>query len=237
MADDKLRCSELRRKYKNTGFDSLSDKEIIELILSYSRTKNFEAKAADIIDRYGSVTAVIDAEKSVLEDTFDLNDSVLTFLGLIPCFSKIYTQSSEAITSLESTAKAKRFFENFFIGFNSEVFGIACTSDNFADISTKTLSKGMKFEVNISIREIVDFAFRNNSEHIFIAHTHPTGAAHPSANDIAVTDYIYNALKPFGIVLVDHIIVAKNSSLSMREIPIGMQFKKEKAGGYRINAK
>ena len=58
-------------------------------------------------------------------------------------------------------------------------------------------------------------ALHNNAAGVILAHNHPGGIALPSPEDIATTRTIKSALQPMGIVLMDHIIVAGEESVSM----------------------
>ena len=59
-----------------------------------------------------------------------------------------------------------------------------------------------------------------NATNVIIAHNHPYGLAVASPEDIMTTDAISYALELIGIRLTDHIIVAKNSIVSLAEIGV-----------------
>ena len=58
---------------------------------------------------------------------------------------------------------------------------------------------------------------RVNRPTLVLAHNHPNGTAMPSPEDIAATQKIFNVLKSVGIRLVDHIIVAGEHAVSLKE--------------------
>ncbi|HCU70298.1 MAG TPA: hypothetical protein DIC35_00915 [Candidatus Moranbacteria bacterium] len=65
-------------------------------------------------------------------------------------------------------------------------------------------------------REVFEPAICHTAAQILIAHNHPSGDAKPSDDDIEVTKRLMEAGKILGIEIVDHVIVAENSFLSLK---------------------
>ena len=66
-------------------------------------------------------------------------------------------------------------------------------------------------------REVVKEALRVNAAAVILAHNHPSGDPSPSDEDVRVTERLVDAGKILGIQVLDHIIVARHQSLSIRE--------------------
>ena len=66
-------------------------------------------------------------------------------------------------------------------------------------------------------REVFQRAILNNSSHVIIAHNHPTGDPSPSGDDITTTKRLVESGKILGISVADHIIVAHNSFVSLKQ--------------------
>jgi DNA repair protein RadC len=66
-------------------------------------------------------------------------------------------------------------------------------------------------------RKIVESVIRSNATAVIIAHNHPGGSAVPSVNDERSTKIIQNALQSIDARLVDHLIIAQDSTFSFRE--------------------
>ena len=84
-------------------------------------------------------------------------------------------------------------------------------------IKAEVITKGTISAAAISVRKIVDAAISNNATGVILAHNHPGGVAIPSPNDVAVTRKIYLALNSIDITLHDHIVVAGDDYVSLRE--------------------
>ena len=92
---------------------------------------------------------------------------------------------------------------------------MVCVDAKSRVIAHQIIHRGSVNVVEANIRKIANIALHNNAAGILLAHNHPGGIALPSPEDIATTRNIKSALLPMGIVLMDHIIVAGEESVSM----------------------
>lgn len=103
--------------------------------------------------------------------------------------------------------------------FNStEVFLLALLDTQNRLLRTVVISKGTINEAMVYPREIVKIALNNNANSVILSHNHPAGSRNPSTQDIDVTHKIEAALKTVNIKVLDHIIIAENKYISMKEI-------------------
>jgi len=56
-----------------------------------------------------------------------------------------------------------------------------------------------------------------NATVVVLAHNHPSGLATPSQEDLFLTRYIQDSLKPLGITLYDHVILTDDDMVSLRD--------------------
>lgn len=222
----------LRKKYADDGISAFCDKELIELLLTYSTSSDYEKNAELLSESYSSLIALIDADSHTLVKLMGKDDKFAVLLKLIPQLSRIYFMENRRIKCLDSTKAAIKYFESFFIGAAEEEFAVVCTDENFVIKDTKIIAKGGLSSVDVSMREIADFVMKRNAVHIFAAHNHPSGDALPSAEDFYSTDMIFSTLERLGIILVDHIIIGKGVSVSMRELPYYQTFRRTAVNGY-----
>ncbi len=73
------------------------------------------------------------------------------------------------------------------------------------------------------VSEVFKEAVRSNAAAIIVAHNHPSGDPSPSAEDIAVTKTLSNAGKLLDIELLDHIVIAQNRYVSLKERGLGFE--------------
>jgi DNA repair protein RadC len=83
--------------------------------------------------------------------------------------------------------------------------------------------RGSLTAASMRIGELFKEAIRNNAAAIILAHNHPSGDAAPSAEDVRVTKAVADAGKLLDIEVLDHIIVAHNSYVSLKERGVGFE--------------
>ena len=66
-------------------------------------------------------------------------------------------------------------------------------------------------------REIFRTAIINNGARIMLFHNHPSGDTDPSEADFAFTRRVVDCGEMLGIEVIDHVIIADNEYLSLRE--------------------
>ncbi len=85
-------------------------------------------------------------------------------------------------------------------------------------IATGELARGTLSQASVYPREVVREALRHHAAALIVAHNHPSGLAEPSAADRGFTQHLKQALALVDIRLVDHLIVAASTVISMAEI-------------------
>ncbi len=66
-------------------------------------------------------------------------------------------------------------------------------------------------------REVFEPAIKHSAAAIIVAHNHPSGNTEPSPDDIEVTKRLVEAGKILGIDILDHVIITKDSFISLKE--------------------
>ena len=73
----------------------------------------------------------------------------------------------------------------------------------------------------VRVAEVLRPAVERNSPAIIVVHNHPSSDPTPSPDDIKITQAIREAGKPMDIELLDHLIIAKGSYVSLKEKRLG----------------
>lgn len=80
----------------------------------------------------------------------------------------------------------------------------------------ETVSIGTLSTSLVHPREVFEPAIRYNSASVIVAHNHPSGDPTPSDADIRITAQLVKAGEIMGIEILDHVIVSKQTFLSMK---------------------
>ncbi|MGE8679227.1 DNA repair protein RadC [Achromobacter marplatensis] len=85
-------------------------------------------------------------------------------------------------------------------------------------IATGELARGTLSQASVYPREVVREALRHHAAALIVAHNHPSGLAEASAADRGFTQQLKQALALVDIKLLDHLIVAGATVVSMAEL-------------------
>jgi DNA repair protein RadC len=84
-------------------------------------------------------------------------------------------------------------------------------------IAQRTITVGTLDAVQAHPREVFADAIADRAATIVVAHNHPSGDAHPTQADIALTQQLTATGNILGITLRDHLILTKTDHYSFRE--------------------
>lgn len=84
-------------------------------------------------------------------------------------------------------------------------------------INRRLVTLGLLDSSLIHPREVFRGAIRDGAAAIVVVHNHPSGDTTPSAEDVRITRQLIDAGKIIDIRVLDHVIVAQEKRLSLRE--------------------
>ena len=84
-------------------------------------------------------------------------------------------------------------------------------------MSIVTNAIGSNDNINVGLKEILSEPIKQLSSSIILVHNHPSGSLKPSEADIRFTRKVEEYSRIFNIQLLDHIIIANNKYVSMKE--------------------
>ena len=220
----------VRKKFLENGFNGLEDYEVLELLLFYViPRKDTKAIAKELIEKFKTLANVLKADTLELKNIDGLGDVAITFLkmmGALP--EKIYENelknkklfkenNSENKYKITDKEVLLSFLRNK-IGYEDvEKFYVIYLSSSNEVIAFEESSSGTLDRSSIYPREIYKRVIMENAKSIIIAHNHPSGNTCPSKCDIDITNEIAKGLKNFGALLLEHIIITRDSYFSFLE--------------------
>lgn len=228
---------ELIRKYCDNGLASMSETEILELILSFSEKNDFHSVARNLLECYGSIGNISKIDPKILYRDKIMCKYSIVLLKLIAVMSRQYNMDRDNINKIDSVDTAMNFLQNLYIGVACEKVAVIALKMNFDINSHGFISSGTNADVKLSCRDISKFALNSDAEMIIMAHNHPLGQSEPSDTDIFTTKQVIKVLESIGIIMLDHIIVGQNDCFSMRENFSNNMFKDVLDCGYTYNSK
>ena len=209
----------MRQRFMTGGLDAFADHDILELLLYYAiprRDTNPIAHA--LMERYGSLPAVLAAPMEDLKRTEGIGESAAVLLHLVPqvCRRARLAQVGEDQV-LNSSERAGAYLLECFDGESREVIYQLCLDRKGKLLACKRLGEGSVASADLDVRRLVENAILTGASAVILAHNHPSGVALPSDGDYTATMRVRAALNAIGIELADHIIVADGDFVSMAD--------------------
>ncbi len=212
----------IRKRFLDKGIHSFSDYEILEFLLFYCNAQeDTKPIAKAILKKFKSLNRVFKAdvkELKTVEGVGPISAILIKFIGEL--LTELYGENlkietkADKITDKEALLK---FLRNK-IGYEDvEKFYVIYLSSSNEVIAFEESSSGTLDRSSIYPREIYKRVIMENAKSIIIAHNHPSGNTCPSKCDIDITNEIAKGLKNFGALLLEHIIITRDSYFSFLE--------------------
>lgn len=209
----------IKQQALEKGFSSLKDYELLEFLLFYSiPRRDTQPIARELIKSFGSVRGVLEASVDALTNVVGIGESTALLIKLSSALIKKYLSDSIENTIISNDRQAAEYFLPYFIGEANElVYAVFLDSKNKL-IKCEKISQGGLQSAEANLRAVVAAAVNTNSASVILAHNHPDGDGHPSAEDLELTKKISAVLKGINIELFDHIIWGKEDYFSLRSV-------------------
>lgn len=212
--------SRMKERFLEHGLDNFSDHNVLEMLLFFAvPRKDTNLMAHHLMDAFGGLDGVFDASPEALKKAAKgMTDDAATLIHLVPEVARRYliakTDPGQPLTS--SKAIGEYLLPRFFSG-RSEVAYMLCLDAKMKVLDCRQLGQGSTVAVRLDVRTIVKTALEQNATVVVLAHSHASGFAVPSAEDIAATLHIRSVLASVGVMLTDHIVVAGDDFVSMAD--------------------
>lgn len=213
----------IREKFLQNGINALQEYEILELLLTYCiPRKDTKELAKNLLNKYKTLENVLNLTEKNLKDNDirGLGESSLTFLKLIAELPSILYENKlkkENVIKISNKDTLIKYLRTK-IGFDQiERFYVLYLSNSNELIATEEKSYGTLDKSSVYPREIYKDIIKYNAKAIILAHNHPSGNTKPSKSDIDITNEIKKGVKIFDALVLEHMIITKDSYLSFLE--------------------
>lgn len=203
----------LRDRFLEKGVVGFTDAELLEILLTFGTPRSDCKEAARaLLKELGSFSAVLDAPGSVLEKIPGVGPKNSFAIRFIHAVASHYLKDKiQGKTYIQSSTEVIDYLSHSMRGLKKEVFKVVFLDSAHAIIDVETLSQGTLNVNTVYPREIIAQAIERHAAALILAHNHPSGSLHPSAQDITLTKNLYFLCSSLQIRLLDHIIIGNGS--------------------------
>lgn len=208
-----------REKALFSGFDSLSDSQLLAIILKCGVKGQSVIELSDFIMRkYYNLYNLMNCNyKELIEIKGVKKAKAIEILAIMEIAKRIQKSKINDINTINSPDDIYEHFaplikeekqENFMVVF----MDIKCHVIKYEVIFVGGINSSI-IDVNLILKRAIE----HGSNRIICLHNHPSGDPTPSTQDILVTKKINMNAQILDIKLVDHVIIGKNGYVSLKK--------------------
>ncbi len=209
----------LRDRFLKAGLDSLTDFEIVELLLTLGtprRDCRQAAKAA--VARFGSLKAVLEASPVDLQQVKGIGPANAFGLQLVRAVGERYLKDRIIGREfIESSEQVIEFLRHALSSRDRESFMVIYLNGRNQVITAEELFSGTLTAAAVYPREVVKKALANKAAAMILVHNHPSGNLSPSRDDREITRRVKEALATIDVAVHDHLIIAGDGYFSFAD--------------------
>jgi DNA repair protein RadC len=208
-----------REKLLELGVSALSDAELLAIFLRVGVVgKSAVDLARDLLTRFGSLTGIFAASQTDLSQVHGIGASKYVQLQAIFEMSRRALNEQMQVKDMLSSPQQVRDFLCLKLGsLSREVFVVLFLDAQNRMIMSEEMFSGTLTQTSVYPREVVKKALHHNAASVIFAHNHPSGIAQPSQADELITKQLKQALALVDVRVLDHFIVAGNTTFSFVE--------------------
>lgn len=201
------------------GAGALADAELLAILLRTGiKGKSAVDVARELLGRFGSVSALLEAGPASLAQTPGLGSAKLAQLqAALELARRALREDLSSRDALSSPRAVRDYLRLLLSGREQEVFVVLLLDAQHRVIASEEMFRGTLTQTSVYPREVVKCALKHNCAAVIFAHNHPSGVAEPSHADELLTRSLKAALALVDVQVLDHFIVAGTRTMSFAE--------------------
>lgn len=208
-----------REKLISKGADSLSDEELLAIIIGTgTREKNVVELSREILQTF-SYDSLSDIEVSELTKIKGIKSAKASSIVASLRFGQRIAQKTmeRKIIKISSSEDIYNYLKNELVDKKNEYFYAILLDTKNVIISKEVISIGILDASLVHPREAFKLAVKKSAKSIIFAHNHPSGDYTPSNDDFKTTQRLVQAGEILDIEVLDHIIIGKDGYYSFKK--------------------
>lgn len=208
-----------REKLQHAGQQSLSDHELVALVLGHGRAGRSALQlSADVLEFAGGIHGLARTNVDQLAAQAGIGPATAARLvAAVELGRRTLERPAEPRMRFESPRDLAYYLMPRYGAHPVERFGIVLVDTRHQLIRVRILSVGTLDAVTAQPREVYRDALAAGAAGVIVFHNHPSGDPTPSRDDVALTHRLMTAGRVVGIELIDHVIIGDGRYFSMKE--------------------
>lgn len=201
----------MKERIAAVGMAGLQDHEILEYLLFHCiRRKNTNPIAHNLMNRFGSLSSVLDAGREELSEVEGMGEVSATFLKFIADLGVRYLNDKSMQTQrFSSMDRMGEYFLNHYLSFTDEHVELILLDRDMRMLGHVRVMDGNLDESSIDINCIAEHIYGHNAASFAIAHNHLKNTDTVSEDDLRATLDVYRALMPMNKLMLEHFVISE----------------------------
>ncbi len=210
----------LRERFAQAGAEALADYELLELMLfRFIPRQDTKPVAKALLARFGSLAGVLAAEPQRIAEVEGVGPAVAQDLKVAHA---VHLRAQRAELAKRPVISSWTQLVNYVRGAMAheprEQFRALFLDVKNQLLADEVLNRGTVDHAPVYPREIARRALELSAGAVILVHNHPSGDPKPSAQDIAVTREIIEALETIQVRVHDHLVVGRDGVASFKSL-------------------
>jgi DNA repair protein RadC len=211
----------LRERMMSAGPENLPDYELLEVILFAAQQRgDVKPVAKALLTKFGSFSAVMAADQVALTEAGLNLAGVAAIKAAREAGLRLMHAGLKQRPVLNSWDKLVEYCAAHVAHSSVEEFHVLFLDLKNVLIAHERQQRGTFNHTPVYPREVLKRALELGASALILVHNHPSGDPTPSTADIAVTQEIKKAAGPLGLAIHDHLIIARDRHISMRDLKL-----------------
>lgn len=208
----------LRQRLLEGGPEALADYEVLEYLLFSAQARgDTKPLAKDLLARFGSLGAVLDADPKALLQVKGLGEAGIGALKIAALAARRMARSEvRQKPVLGSWQALLDYLAIDMAHLTIERVRVLYLDSRNRLVHDHLASEGTIDEAAVHPREVIRRGLDLGATALILVHNHPSGNPEPSRADIQITQRIAEAGRLLGIVVHDHVIVGREGHVSLK---------------------
>lgn len=204
----------LKEKFQQQGIESLTDSEVLELLLILGTPrKDCKETARALLKQFGTLPKVLEAPAGELQKVKGIGPKNSFAIHFLHAVARRYLKHRlQEKHYLHSSSQVAEYLIHSMRDLKHEAFTAIFLDASHAIIDTRVVAHGTVTSNTIYPRELVKQALEYNAAAMVVAHNHPSGNLQPSSQDQQLTKTLYLACSFMNIKLLDHLIIGHSEA-------------------------
>jgi DNA repair protein RadC len=212
-----------RERLLEKGAKSLNQAELLAILLRTGVPgENAVQVGQRLLDKFGGLEGIQRASIAEICDQHGVGDAKAAQIkAAIELGSRLKMDKVEDRPTINSPEDVADLYKYDLAEMEQEVLIVILLDTRNHVIEKVEIYHGSVNSSQVRVAEIFTPAVRRNATSLIVVHNHPSGDPTPSPDDVSMTRAIVQAGKLLDIDVLDHMVIARNGFVSLKQRGLG----------------